>query len=92
MWTIPEHKGMARTTSVEAEELKLASEGCGLKSVCISKFLLLLQCYNEPANVITLVSTLNSSLDFCSYSSRKSIFHLKTFLARFSRLVMLYSK
>ncbi|KAG6604860.1 probable beta-1,3-galactosyltransferase 2 [Cucurbita moschata] len=33
MWTIPEHKGMARTTSVEAEELKLASEGCGLKSL-----------------------------------------------------------
>uniref|UniRef100_A0A9I9DK90 Hexosyltransferase n=1 Tax=Cucumis melo TaxID=3656 RepID=A0A9I9DK90_CUCME len=30
MWTIPEHKGMARTTSIEAEELKLVSGGMEL--------------------------------------------------------------
>ncbi|XP_031737134.1 probable beta-1,3-galactosyltransferase 2 isoform X3 [Cucumis sativus] len=32
MWTIPEHKAMARTTSIEAEELKLVSGGCDLKT------------------------------------------------------------
>ncbi|XP_011650000.1 probable beta-1,3-galactosyltransferase 2 isoform X2 [Cucumis sativus] len=33
MWTIPEHKAMARTTSIEAEELKLVSGGCDLKTL-----------------------------------------------------------
>ncbi|XP_022140642.1 probable beta-1,3-galactosyltransferase 2 isoform X2 [Momordica charantia] len=33
MCTIPENKGMARTTAAEAEELKSVSEGCNLKTL-----------------------------------------------------------
>ncbi|KAG6748663.1 hypothetical protein POTOM_048592 [Populus tomentosa] len=29
MWTVPEPKGITRTTTMEAESLKLVSEGCG---------------------------------------------------------------
>ncbi|XP_050207129.1 probable beta-1,3-galactosyltransferase 2 isoform X2 [Mercurialis annua] len=32
MWTVPESKGITRTTAMEAEKLKLVSEGCGIKS------------------------------------------------------------
>ncbi|XP_023512498.1 probable beta-1,3-galactosyltransferase 2 isoform X2 [Cucurbita pepo subsp. pepo] len=48
MWTIPEPKDMPRSTSIEAKELKLVSKGCDLKTVSISRFLLL-QHHNEPA-------------------------------------------
>lgn len=33
MWTLPESKGLTRTTAVEAERLKLVSEGCGPKAL-----------------------------------------------------------
>ncbi|XP_024026676.1 probable beta-1,3-galactosyltransferase 2 isoform X1 [Morus notabilis] len=33
MWDVPETKDITRTTSVEAEKLKLVSEGCGPKSL-----------------------------------------------------------
>ncbi|XP_062152770.1 probable beta-1,3-galactosyltransferase 2 isoform X2 [Alnus glutinosa] len=33
MWTVPEHKGIARTTAMEAEELKLVLEGCDPKAL-----------------------------------------------------------
>ncbi|KAL8131203.1 putative beta-1,3-galactosyltransferase 2 [Apium graveolens] len=33
MWTVPEFKGLARTTAVEAESLKLVSEGCDPKAL-----------------------------------------------------------
>lgn len=36
MWTVPEPKGITRTTAMEAEKLKLVSEGCGSKIVGIS--------------------------------------------------------
>jgi hypothetical protein len=36
MWTIPEPKGIARTTATEAEKLKLVSEGCDPNAVSIS--------------------------------------------------------
>lgn len=29
MWTVPEPKGITHTTTMEAERLKLISEGCG---------------------------------------------------------------
>ncbi|KAK9285991.1 hypothetical protein L1049_025194 [Liquidambar formosana] len=32
MWTVPESKGITRTTAIEAEKLKLVSEGCDPKS------------------------------------------------------------
>ena len=35
MGTVPESKGIMRTTAVEAEKLKLISEGCNLKAVSI---------------------------------------------------------
>lgn len=37
MWTVPEPKGITRTTAFEAEKLKLVSEGCDPKSVSIFK-------------------------------------------------------
>lgn len=33
MWTIPEPKGLARTTAMEAEKLNLVSEGCNSRIV-----------------------------------------------------------
>ncbi|KAK1405433.1 Hexosyltransferase [Heracleum sosnowskyi] len=33
MWTVPEFKGLARTTAIEAESLKLVSEGCDPKAL-----------------------------------------------------------
>lgn len=36
MWTVPEPKGIARTTAMEAEKLNLVSEGCDPKAVSIS--------------------------------------------------------
>lgn len=39
MWTAPEFKGLTRITAVEAESLKLVSEGCNPKSVSPSEFL-----------------------------------------------------
>ncbi|KAA8526512.1 hypothetical protein F0562_008285 [Nyssa sinensis] len=33
MWMVPESKGIARTTAVEAEKLKLVSEGCDPKAL-----------------------------------------------------------
>lgn len=36
MWTVPEPKGITRTTAMEAERLKLVSEGCDPKVVSIS--------------------------------------------------------
>ncbi|KAK1396099.1 Hexosyltransferase [Heracleum sosnowskyi] len=33
MWTVPEFKGLSRTTAVEAESLKLISEGCNPKAL-----------------------------------------------------------
>lgn len=38
MWTIPEPKGLARTTAMEAEQLNLVSEGCN--SRIVSTFIL----------------------------------------------------
>ena len=35
MGTVPESKGIMLTTAVEAEKLKLISEGCNLKAVSI---------------------------------------------------------
>lgn len=35
MVAVPESKGIMRTTAVEAEKLKLISEGCNLKAVSI---------------------------------------------------------
>lgn len=40
MWNVPETKDITRTTSIESEKLKLVSEGCGPKSVCILSSLL----------------------------------------------------
>ena len=37
MWAVPEYKGITRTTSVEAEKLKLVSEGCDPKTVSLSR-------------------------------------------------------
>lgn len=36
MWTMPEAKGVSRTTRTEDEELKLVSEGCAPTTVSIS--------------------------------------------------------
>ena len=33
MWTIPEPKGLARTTAMEAEKLNVVSEGCNSRIV-----------------------------------------------------------
>jgi hypothetical protein len=33
MWTIPEPKGLARTTAMEAEQLNVVSEGCNTRIV-----------------------------------------------------------
>ncbi|KAF2284948.1 hypothetical protein GH714_032960 [Hevea brasiliensis] len=33
MWTVPESKGITRTTAMEAEKLKLVSEGCGIRTL-----------------------------------------------------------
>ncbi|XP_041006132.1 probable beta-1,3-galactosyltransferase 2 isoform X2 [Juglans microcarpa x Juglans regia] len=33
MWAVPEHKGFMRTTAMEAEKLKLISEGCDPKAL-----------------------------------------------------------
>ncbi|EEF38209.1 Beta-1,3-galactosyltransferase sqv-2, putative [Ricinus communis] len=32
MWTVPESKSITRTTAMEAEKLKLVSEGCGIET------------------------------------------------------------
>lgn len=36
MWAVPESRSISRTTAVEAEKLKLVSEGCDPKSVSTS--------------------------------------------------------
>lgn len=41
MWTIPEPKGLARTTATEAEKLNLVSEGCNSRIVSTVTFLIL---------------------------------------------------
>jgi len=41
MWTIPEPKGLARTTAMEAEKLNVVSEGCNSRIVRIVTFFLL---------------------------------------------------
>ncbi|KAF2292216.1 hypothetical protein GH714_017046 [Hevea brasiliensis] len=33
MWTVPESKGITKTTAMEAEKLKLVSEGCGIRTL-----------------------------------------------------------
>lgn len=38
MWAVPESKGFARTTAIEAEKLKLVSEGCNPRLVSITIF------------------------------------------------------
>jgi len=38
MWTIPEPKGLARTTAMEAEKLNVVSEGCNSRIVSIVTF------------------------------------------------------
>jgi len=41
MWTMPEPKGLGRTTAMEAEKLNVVSEGCNTRIVSI--------CYIPPA-------------------------------------------
>ena len=36
MWTIPEPKGFARTTPMEAEKMNLVSEGCNTRIVNVT--------------------------------------------------------
>lgn len=38
MWTIPEPKGLARTTAMESEQLNLVSEGCNTRIVSTVTF------------------------------------------------------
>lgn len=38
MWAVSEPKGLARTTAIEAEKLKLISEACDTEAVSISNF------------------------------------------------------
>lgn len=56
MWTVSESKGITRTTGVEAERLKLVSEGCG------PKMLQLKDVMREPGDIFGEVSKTHNAI------------------------------
>jgi hypothetical protein len=104
MWTVPEHKGIARTTAMEAEELKLVLEGCDPKAVSISILSLLGFFLRIELNIlcsfiftVCYVPHLNFFYIFIclgSFSCIKKKYRMnpRTFWGKFIRLIVLYSK